>query len=149
MNIFKYTHFNKNSVPRQAGLNLDNVVNFIFNQDELGKITACQVLMNAPAINVWREIADKAKIGRDGQILVNRHGYQEITFIRKQEQNHLIINLLTKDDILRFAEIVGTQLNQEDVEGGVPVPDNLTEDLSLDVQEPETELSDGDYSQPV
>jgi hypothetical protein len=109
--FFQYTHYNKNNEQRVAGINTDFIANYIFHEDELGEITACQILLNVPTTSVWREVPEKAKIDKNGNIIINKQGFQEVGFTRKQEQQHIIINILKEDEMKRFAEFVGAILD--------------------------------------
>lgn len=136
--FIQYKHFTKDGTQRVAALNTDLIANLIFHEQDTdpNKITALQILMNVPTTQTWREVPNKARIDREGRIAVNKNGVQEIDFVRKQEQQHIIINILDKEDIVKIAEALNIDLTGKEFSSlldevqGVAIPEEFSAEVS-------------------
>lgn len=100
-----YTFYkNGKSFPRIT--NLEHAVDILFQTDEEGRIMLAQIITVAPTHREWTSIPNKAKINAQGNIIVNRHGYQEVDFVRKQEDKPVVINVVVKDEIQQLFNLL-------------------------------------------
>ena len=95
-----------------------------------------QILLDVPTTQVWREVPNKARLDREGRIAVNKAGVQEIDFVRKQEQQHIIINILNKEEIISIATQLGLNLEGKEFSSlldevqGVAIPEEFSMEVS-------------------
>lgn len=136
--FIQYTHYTRNGTGRIASLNVNKIANVILHEtdEDPNKITAMQILLDVPTTQVWREVPNKARIDREGRIAVNKAGVQEIDFVRKQEQQHIIINILNKEEIVKIAAELGLNLEGKEFSSlldevqGVAIPEEFSMEVS-------------------
>jgi len=107
MNTFKYSFTQANGQVTLRVINLDNVVDCLFQKDELGFLQSIQCLTNAPTTKEWEAVPNRIKYDKTSKIALDKKGQQEIQFSHKEVHKHIICSIVEKEDILRFMEILG------------------------------------------
>lgn len=107
MNTFKYGFTQANGQTTIRVINLNNVVDCLFQKDEQGFLQSIQCLTNAPTTKEWEALPNRIKYDKHGKIVLDRKGQQEIQFSHKEVHKHIICSIVEREDILRFIEILG------------------------------------------
>lgn len=107
MNTFKYGFTQANGQTTIRVINLNNVVDCLFQKDELGFLQSIQCLTNAPTTKEWEAVPNRIKYDKTGKIALDKKGQQEIQFSHKEVHKHIICSIVEKEDILRFMQLSG------------------------------------------
>lgn len=106
MQLFKYKFVNQHGLESFRFVNLNTVTGIVMNENEKGELIAISLLSNAPTSQEYESVPVRAKVDKNGKVIVNKQGEQEIVFTNKPVQKHIIFTISYRDDMERFIETI-------------------------------------------
>lgn len=132
MNTFTYRFAQANKQITIRVINLNNIVDCLFQKNDLGQLQSIQCLTNAPTTKEWEAVPNRIKYDKTGKIALDKKGQQEIQFSHKEVHKHIICSIVEKEDMIRFMELLGVTETFEFAE-----PVELVPELEIEIKQPE------------